>query len=127
MREYNDVEKLVVNELHEALSKVDDHDIDTFISDLLCADRVFFTGVGRVFLSLQAFAKRLSHLGISAHCVGDINEPAITENSLLVVGSGSGCSIVPVAIAKKAKEYKYNFLTIVDLPGYGTELFTFEK
>lgn len=30
-------------------------------------------------------------------------------------------------VTRKATEYKYNFLTIVDLPGYGTELFSFEN
>jgi 6-phospho-3-hexuloisomerase len=55
-------------------------------------------------LSLQAMAKRFNHIGIRAYCVGDINEPAITENDLLIVGSSSGESLIPVAIAKKAKQ-----------------------
>ena len=59
--------------------------------------------MGRVLLSLEAFAKRLAHLGIDAVVVGEITEPAFTDKDLLVVGSGSGESLFPVAIAKKAK------------------------
>jgi 6-phospho-3-hexuloisomerase len=36
--------------------------------------------------------------------VGDINEPAMTSKDVLVIGSGSGESLIPVAIAKKAKQ-----------------------
>ncbi len=35
--------------------------------------------------------------------MGEITEPAITPNDLLIVGSASGESLFPVAIAKKAK------------------------
>ena len=55
-------------------------------------------------LSLQAMVKRLNHLGIPTWFVGDLSEPAITEKDLLVVGSGSGESVVPVAIAGVAKK-----------------------
>ena len=54
---------------------------------------------------MQAFEKRLNHLGIDSYYVGEINEPAITENDVLIVGSGSGESIVPVALVKKAAKF----------------------
>lgn len=93
----------VLEELHKALEAVDEKQVNKFIQDVLSAEKVFFVGVGRVKLSLEATAKRFSHLGISAHVVGDITEPAITAKDLLIVGSGSGNTIFPVAIAKKAK------------------------
>lgn len=113
---YHDNVELVINEIDEALESVSDSDVDWLVKEILKADRVFLTGVGRVLLSLQAIAKRLTHLGIEAHCVGDVTEPAITEKSLLIVGSGSGCSIVPVAIAKKAKEYNAKVVHIGSNP-----------
>ena len=97
--------KLITNEICSALEKVNRDDVERLIDDILKADKVFLSGVGRVLLSLQMITKRLYHLGIDAHCVGDITEPCLTKKSLLIVGSGSGCSIVPVAIAKKAKEF----------------------
>lgn len=100
---YKETTKIVIDECYLALSKVEEKQIDMLIDYLFNADKVFFIGVGRVKLELEAFAKRLAHLGIKTHIVGDINEPAMTDKDILVVGSGSGESLVPVAIAKKAK------------------------
>ncbi len=94
---------LILEECRTALSRIDPDSVDRLIEAILAADKVFFVGVGRVLLSLQAMAKRLSHLGINAVVVGQITEPAITEKDLLIVGSGSGETLFPVAIAKKAK------------------------
>ena len=93
---------MVLNELDDALKRVDPDSVLQLMELILSSNRVFFVGVGRVFLSLQSIAKRFAHLGIDAHCVGEITEPAITKGDLLIVGSGSGESLIPVAIAKKA-------------------------
>ena len=102
--QYNQEVKTVLNEIDTALHSIDAAETERLIEDICNADKVFLIGVGRVMMSLQAFCKRLTHLGIDAHCVGDITEPAMTESDILVVASGSGESIIPVAIAKKAKE-----------------------
>ena len=96
---------LILDECQGALSKVDPVAVDQLLDGLLSAEKVFFVGVGRVFLSLQAMAKRFSHLGLKTFCVGQITEPAISDKDLLIVGSGSGESLMPVAIAKKAKTF----------------------
>lgn len=98
-----EAEELALKECKEALGKIDENQSEELIRAVLEAEQVFFVGVGRVFLSLQAICKRFAHLGIRAHCVGEIIEPAITEKDLLIVGSGSGETLIPVAIAKKAK------------------------
>lgn len=100
---YLEAQQLILNECQMALNKIPQEKVDNFINILLSADKVFLIGVGRVKLSLSAFAKRLVHLGINANIVGDINEPAMTDKDVLIVGSGSGESLIPVAIAKKAK------------------------
>ncbi len=107
---------LILEEINVAAHQINGESINRFIDDILNADKIFVTGVGRVMLSLQAFVKRLNHLGITAYCVGDITEPAITEKDLLIVGSGSGCSILPVAIAEKAKEYNAKVIHIGSNP-----------
>jgi len=63
---------------------------------------VFCVGVGRVLVALQAAVKRFNHLGISTYYVGQIDEPPITPKDLLIVASGSGESLYPVAISQKA-------------------------
>lgn len=94
----------VLGELDRALSCVDPAALERLKDDILSADQVFFVGVGRVMLALQCICKRLAHLGIRAHCVGDINEPHLNREDLLIVGSGSGASLFPLGIARKARE-----------------------
>jgi Predicted sugar phosphate isomerase involved in capsule formation len=113
---YSEAKSAILTEINTALDQIDEKQLEVFIDDILSARKVFIIGVGRVMLSLEAFAKRLCHLGIEAHCVGDITEPAISENDLLIVGSGSGCSIVPVAICKKAKEFNCKIVHIGSNP-----------
>jgi 6-phospho-3-hexuloisomerase len=100
---YNSNVDIVLTELSQTLHRVDYEQVERLKDATLAANKVFFVGVGRVLLSLQAITKRLSHLGIHTHYVGEITEPAITANDLLIIGSGSGMSLFPLAIAKKAK------------------------
>ena len=93
----------VLSEIDDALSGVDEAAIKRLLFEILTAKQVFFVGVGRVMLVLQCIVKRLAHLGISAHYVGEITEPAIKPDDLLIVGSGSGTTLFPLAIASKAK------------------------
>ena len=97
--------EMILSEIRTAMDAVSPDEAEAFVEALLGAQRVFVIGIGRAMLSMQAMAKRLNHLGIEAYCVGDTSEPAITEQDLLVVGSGSGESAAPVAIAKVAKQH----------------------
>ncbi|MEG1061724.1 MAG: 6-phospho-3-hexuloisomerase [Oscillospiraceae bacterium] len=99
---YRGITKLVLSELDAALNAVESESVERLIDEVLSARKVFFVGVGRVLLSLQAISKRWAHLGISTYFVGEITEPAITADDLLIVGSGSGTTMFPVGIAKKA-------------------------
>ncbi len=102
---FNHESQLVADEIKQALGQVDNTQIDLLIENIKTAEKVFFIGVGRVLLSLEAIAKRLAHLGIKTYVVGQITEPAITDKDLLIVGSGSGESAIPLIIAEKAKKY----------------------
>ena len=101
--EYRQTVSAVTSEIETTLGAIDPDSVMRLRDEILAADQVFFVGVGRVMLALQCVCKRLAHLGVRAHCVGDINEPAITRNDLLIVGSGSGASLFPLGIAKKAR------------------------
>lgn len=102
--DYHTASDAVIDELQRTLRSVDTGQLEQLRDAILDADQIFFVGVGRVLLSLQAIAKRLAHLGLRTHYVGEITEPAITKNDLLVVGSGSGSSLFPLGIARKARE-----------------------
>jgi 6-phospho-3-hexuloisomerase len=94
---------LILNECRQSLGRIDPAAVEKLLEAVLGAEKIFFIGVGRVMLSLMAMAKRLSHLGIHACIVGEITEPAMTNRDILIIGSGSGESLIPVAIGKKAK------------------------
>ena len=93
----------ILSELERAFTGVAEEAIQNLVKTILEAEHVFLCGVGRVLLSLQAFEKRLNHLGVMAWHVGEVNEPALTTNDLLILGSGSGESLFPVSVAQKAK------------------------
>ena len=94
----------VLDEIRRTLESIDPDSLERLTEAILKADQVFFIGVGRVMLSLQAVCKRLAHLGIRTHYVGEITEPHFNEGDLLIVGSGSGGSLFPLGIARKARE-----------------------
>ena len=94
---------ITLNECRKILLAVDEQDTERLIDAVLSARRVFFVGVGRVMLSLKSVAKRFAHLGIECHIVGEITEPAIGKEDVLIAASGSGESLFPKEIAKKAK------------------------
>ena len=102
-RQYRESCGAVLKELERTLNSIDPASLERLADEILAAEQVFFVGVGRVLLSLQSVCKRLAHLGVKAHYVGEITEPAITKNDLLIVGSGSGASLFPLGIAKKAR------------------------
>ena len=103
--EFSDARACILGELEKSLGAIDDAQSREVMNALIGARKVFVVGVGRVMLMLQAFVKRLNHLGIEAFYVGEINEPAITADDVLLTASGSGESAVPVAITKIAAKY----------------------
>lgn len=102
---FKSVEQKITKEISATLDNIAPEEVEQLVAAIEIAERVFFVGVGRVLLSLEGIAKRLAHLGVQTVIVGQITEPAITERDLLVVGSGSGESSLPLAIAKKAKSF----------------------
>lgn len=69
---YQEKKQIVLDELEKSLGAVKEEEVEQFV-DMICdAQQVFVVGVGRVLLMLQAFAKRLNHLGIKANYVGAI-------------------------------------------------------
>lgn len=100
---YETASSQVIAELDQTLKSIRSEELERLAEAILQADQVFFVGVGRVMLALQCVCKRLAHLGIKTHYVGEITEPAIKQDDLLIVGSGSGGSLFPLGIAKKAR------------------------
>ena len=93
----------VVSEIKKSLLSVSAKQTQCLVDQITIAQRVFLVAIGRVNLSLQCFGKRLAHLGIKVELVGSLTEKPATSKDLLIVASGSGESLIPVQIVKKAK------------------------
>ena len=67
-------------------------------------NKVFVYGAGRSGYIGRCFAQRLMHLDINSNFISDATTPRYTKDDLLILIRGSGETISPVAIAKKARE-----------------------
>lgn len=65
--------------------------------------RVFTHGVGREGLMMRALCMRLAHLGLPAHCVGDVTAPPAGRGDLLVASAGPGAFSTVDAICGVAR------------------------
>lgn len=113
---YGEYCDLVIDECRGALSDVDPQAVECYVEMLLIAKRVFFVGTGRVHLSVSSAAVRFRHFGIDTFVVGQVGLPPIGSEDLLVTASGSGESVVPVAMAKLAKYHGANIAHIGSNP-----------
>ena len=117
--DYAESAALVTEECTKALKAIEPEKVLEYLEMLTVARKVFFVGVGRVLLSLEAMAKRYAHLGIDTVIVGQITEPAITKDDVLIVGSGSGETMFPAGIAGKAKAIGAKVIHIGSNPNSG--------
>ena len=103
---------LIINEINNILININPKQTNFLINKIISANRIFLVAIGRVNLALQCFGKRLSHLGFKVELVGSLTEKPATKKDLLIVASGSGESIVPLQIAKKANKIGCKILHI---------------
>lgn len=92
----------ILDDLSQTLHQVDNHQIDTFRTTILKADRIFVAGKGRTGLQMKGFAMRLMHLGLKVHVIGEVTTPGIQKSDLLIIGSGSGRTASLLGYAKSA-------------------------
>lgn len=114
--QFHSLKDEVCEEMRFVLSRVEEDEVEAFIDHILKANRLFFIGVGRVMLMLQAFAKRLKHLGLDSYVVGETTVPGIQKGDLLVAGSGSGETLTTVNIARLAKKHQAKVSLITSSP-----------
>lgn len=93
----------LLEEIKTSLVQVETSQIETFLTLLENAPRIFVTGEGRSGLVMRMFAMRLTHLGRSAFVVGDVTTPAIAAGDLLIVCSGSGETTIPCLRAQRSR------------------------
>jgi 6-phospho-3-hexuloisomerase len=80
----------ILTEIKFVLSKVNQHQVDTLVKRILSSKKVIASGAGRVGMAVRGFVMRLKHLGLDAYILGDANVPALRQEDLFLVCSGSG-------------------------------------
>lgn len=99
-----DMMRLMASKIRDTAAGLSDSEIESFLSEILDAERIYVMGAGRSGLVAKAFAMRLMHLGFIAYVVGETITPAMREKDLLVIFSGSGRTKTIADIAETAKE-----------------------
>lgn len=99
----NEQIRLVLNELWKVFSETDVK-YDELSERVFNSNKIVCVGAGRVGLVMEAFAKRLAHLGKSAFSYTDSNLPKTNEGDLLIIGSGSGNTKSVLTICRIAAE-----------------------
>ena len=107
----------IIKENETILAQVNAEEVDRLIKMIISSKRLFLDGRGRSGLMMAAFAVRLTHLGIDCHVVGEYTTPSLRADDLLIVGSGSGATITPLAAAKMAKKVGGKVAAITARPG----------
>jgi 6-phospho-3-hexuloisomerase len=95
--------RLMAWQIGSIADSLSDEEIDAFQKEILGAGRIYVMGAGRSGLVAKAYAMRLMHLGFTAYVVGETITPAMRQNDLLVIFSGSGRTKTVADIAETGK------------------------
>ncbi len=80
----------ILVELKEVMQKIDSQAIDTFVSEIKLAKRVYVIGVGRSGLVAKNLAMRLARIHKQTYVIYETVNPKMKKGDLLIVISGSG-------------------------------------
>ncbi|KAF5771358.1 putative 6-phospho-3-hexuloisomerase [Helianthus annuus] len=96
--------------------------VDEIASTAAHGGKIFVYGVGREGLMMKALCMRLAHLGLSAHCVGDMTTPPISSSDLLIASAGPGGFSTVDAICGVAKSNGGRVLVLTAQPELGSSV-----
>jgi len=87
------------------IQSIDEAEIRRMIDVIMAVrdDKILLLGTGRSGFVGRAFALRLMHLGFSVYVSGETITPALSNDDLVLVISGSGTTTTVVAQAEVAK------------------------
>ncbi len=106
----------MLNELSRTLLELDEEQVETAVSEIMTAKRLFFAGAGRAGLMMKGFAMRMMHMGYICHVVGDVTTPSIQPGDLLLVASGKAETQTSGYYVDTAKKYGAKSLVITANP-----------
>jgi 6-phospho-3-hexuloisomerase len=86
------------------ITMIDPAQTERLIQEILNAERIYLSGVGRSDYVAKAFAMCLTHLKLDAFVVGETVTPAFKSTDLLITFSESGKTLSTVESCQKAKK-----------------------
>lgn len=107
---------LILEENLQLAKKIDTENIIPLVNAIHQAERIFLIATGRSGFALRGAAMRLMHLGLNVFFVGETTTPAIGENDLLIVASGSGTTPSMVRAGEKAVSIGAALIVITTAP-----------
>lgn len=113
MRAYRDI---VLSEINRVLPLISEGNSKRFCKELARSKSVYIIGVGRSGLMVQAFGQRLMHLGFDVHLAQEVTAPAIRRGDLLVACSGTGATLMPLHMARKARRIGARIVALTAQP-----------
>ena len=87
---YGELLAITLDELRDALERVDETELVALMDDIDRAPRIFTLGIGREGLATKAFAMRLTHYGKVVHWGWDDTTPNVASGDLFILASGPG-------------------------------------
>ncbi len=103
---FQEMMEIILKENSSLIKHISEKAAEDFIQRILNTESIFFSAQGRAGFILRCFCMRLMHLGYNVYFCGETITPAITDNDLLIVLSGSGETPSTIEAVRLAKQYK---------------------
>lgn len=103
---FREMMEIILEENRCLMENITGKSAEDLINRIESAESIFFSAQGRAGFILRCFCIRLMHLGYSVYFCGETITPAITDNDLLIVLSGSGETPSTLEAVRLAKQYK---------------------
>lgn len=104
--------ELIMTEINEVMSLVDDHELEKAMNYLKKEKRIFITGAGRSGFQAKGFAMRLMHIGYQDFVMGETITPSIQKGDVWVAISGSGTTKGIVTETEAAKKIGLDIIVL---------------
>jgi len=115
--EFGELSRAVLADVARCVEGVDPGNVDALVDALAAKRRVVLVGTGRSGAVLRAMAVRLGHLGVEARVLGSADHAPIEEGDLVLAGSGSGETPVPLKLTEAAHHAGAKLVVITAAPG----------
>lgn len=108
--------EMIANYIQTASSKLNHGPICNMLQTILetkkTKNKIFVSGAGRSGLVAKTFAMRLMHLGFEVFVIGETTTPAVRENDVVVLISGSGQTRSVVEVGEIVVKLKAKLITL---------------